>query len=184
MFHWLVFWTGNCRLYLLMYTVQSTQKCPVHSTIHLMVAISTEWKTIWLLTTLLASCTPSHTCVLWLQSGSTLCDPINCSQPGSPVHGILQARILERVAMPSSRVSSQPRERIRIFWVSCIADWFFTAQPLRKPHTPPHATFNDNLSNVMLFYPVSSQQGWYLCVQVCEYHSLRIPFWGSLLRPT
>ena len=43
----------------------------------------------------------------------TLCDPIDCSLLGSSVHGILQARILERVAMPSSRGSSQPRDRTR-----------------------------------------------------------------------
>ena len=39
-----------------------------------------------------------------LQLCPTLCDPMNCSPPGSSVHGILQARILEWVAMPSSRV--------------------------------------------------------------------------------
>ena len=38
----------------------------------------------------------------------TLCDPIDCSPPGSPVHGILQARILEWVAMPSSRDLPDP----------------------------------------------------------------------------
>ena len=38
----------------------------------------------------------------------TLCNPVNCSPPGSSVHGILQARVLEWVAMPSSRGSSQP----------------------------------------------------------------------------
>ena len=38
-----------------------------------------------------------------LQSCPTLCDPMNCSLPGSSVHGVLQARILEWVAMPSSR---------------------------------------------------------------------------------
>ena len=38
-----------------------------------------------------------------LQSCPTLCDPMDCSPPGSPVHGIFQAKILERVAMPSSR---------------------------------------------------------------------------------
>ena len=38
-----------------------------------------------------------------LQSSPTLCDPVDCSPPGSSVHGILQARILEWVAMPSSR---------------------------------------------------------------------------------
>ena len=40
----------------------------------------------------------------------TLCDPVDCSPPGSSVHGILQARILEWVAMPSSRRSSRPRD--------------------------------------------------------------------------
>ena len=41
----------------------------------------------------------------------TLCDPMDCSPPGSSVHGISQARILEGVAMPSSRGSSQPRDQ-------------------------------------------------------------------------
>ena len=39
----------------------------------------------------------------------TLCDPMDCSQPGSSVHGISQARILEWVAISFSRGSSQPR---------------------------------------------------------------------------
>ena len=43
-----------------------------------------------------------------LQLCTTLCDPIDGNPPGSPVHGILQARTLEWVAMPSSRGSSQP----------------------------------------------------------------------------
>ena len=46
-------------------------------------------------------------CARSLQSCPTLCDPMDCSPLGSSVHGILQARILERVAMPSSRGSSQ-----------------------------------------------------------------------------
>ena len=41
----------------------------------------------------------------------TLCDPMDCSPPGSSVRVIFQARILEWVAMPSSRGSSQPRDR-------------------------------------------------------------------------
>ena len=52
-----------------------------------------------------------------------LCDPMDCSPPGSSVHGILQARILEWVAIPFSRGSSQPRDRTP---VSYIADRFFT----------------------------------------------------------
>ena len=49
-------------------------------------------------------------CAQSLQSCLTLGDPMDCSPPGSSVHGILQARILEWVACPFSRVSSQPRE--------------------------------------------------------------------------
>ena len=45
-------------------------------------------------------------CAKSLQSCPTLCDPMDCSLPGSSVHGILQASILEWVAMPSSRGSS------------------------------------------------------------------------------
>ena len=53
-----------------------------------------------------------------LQSCSTLCDPIDSLLPGSSVHGILQASILEWVAIFFSRGSSQPRDRT---WVSRIA---------------------------------------------------------------
>ena len=42
--------------------------------------------------------------VLVTQSCPTLCDPMDCSQPGSSVHGILQARVLEWVAIPSPRI--------------------------------------------------------------------------------
>ena len=45
-------------------------------------------------------------CAKLLQSCPTLCDPMDCNPPGSSVRGILQARILECVAMPSSRGSS------------------------------------------------------------------------------
>ena len=47
--------------------------------------------------------------VLVVQSCPTLCDPMDCSPPGSSVHGIFQARILERVASPFSKGSSHPR---------------------------------------------------------------------------
>jgi len=57
------------------------------------------------------------------QSCSTPRDPTDCSPLSSSVHGILQARILEWVAMPSSRESSQSRNRTQ---VSCIAGGFFT----------------------------------------------------------
>ena len=53
----------------------------------------------------------------------TPCDPMDCSPPGSSVHGILQARILEWVAIPFSRGSSQLRNWTK---VSCIVGKFFT----------------------------------------------------------
>ena len=46
----------------------------------------------------------------WLQLCLTLCSCIDCSLPGSSVHGILQARMLEWGALPSSKGSSQPRD--------------------------------------------------------------------------
>ena len=48
------------------------------------------------------------------QSCPTLCDPMDCSLPGSSVHGIFQARVLEWVAISFSRASSQPRDQTRI----------------------------------------------------------------------
>ena len=57
-----------------------------------------------------------------LQLYLTLCIPRHCSPPASCLYGIVQARILERVSMPSSRRSSQPRSRTR---VSCISGGFF-----------------------------------------------------------
>ena len=70
---------------------------------------------------------------LWLQSCLTLCDPMDCSPPGSSVHEILQTRILEWVAVPSSGGSSPPRN-----WtcVSCIAGGFITAEPRDKSPFP------------------------------------------------
>ena len=50
-----------------------------------------------------------------------LCDPMDCSVPGSSVHGILQARILEWVAISSSRGSSRPRDQTCASYVSCIS---------------------------------------------------------------
>ena len=52
-------------------------------------------------------------CAKLLQSCPTLSDPIDCTPAGSSVHGILQARILEWTARPSSRGSSQPGDRTR-----------------------------------------------------------------------
>ena len=72
------------------------------------------------------------------QSCLTLCDPVDCSRPSSSVHGVLQARILEWVAISFSRGSSQPRDQIRvsciagrrfILWATREADWLYSLQP-------------------------------------------------------
>ena len=68
-----------------------------------------------------------------LQSCCTLCHPMDCSPPGSSAHGILQARILEWVAISSSRGSSWPKDWTRVSCSSCIAGRFFTAEPPGKP---------------------------------------------------
>ena len=64
-------------------------------------------------------------CAKSLQLCLTLCDPMDCSQKGSSAHRILQARILEWVAMPSTRGSSQPRDQTRVSYVSFIGSGFF-----------------------------------------------------------
>ena len=79
------------------------------------------------------------------------CDPMDCSLPGSSVHGISQAKILKWVAISFSRWSSQPRD-----WtcISCIVGRFFTTEPLGKP-----------------FYR-------YMCICICVYVYMCILFFN------
>ena len=72
---------------------------------------------------ILYSLEQKYMCAKSLQSSVTLCDLMDCSPPRSSVHGILQARILEWVAMPSSRGCSRPRDRTCVSSVSCIDRW-------------------------------------------------------------
>ena len=65
-----------------------------------------------------------------VQSCPTLCNLMDCSPPGSSVHGIFQVRILGWGAIPFSRGSPPPRNRTQ---VSCIAQGFFTTEPPGKP---------------------------------------------------
>ena len=77
-----------------------------------------------------------------LQSCSTPCDPIDCSPPGSSVHGILQARILAWVAVPSSMGSSQPRDQTHVSYVSSLVGGFFTTSTTRKVEWPSKQWFS------------------------------------------
>ena len=67
-------------------------------------------------------------------------DPMDCSLPGSSVHGILQLRILKRVAIPFSRGFSQPRDRTQ---VSCILGRFFIFWATREVHDSSEAPSKD-----------------------------------------
>ena len=80
------------------------------------------------------------------QSCPTLCDPMDCNLPGSSVHGIFQARILEWVAISFSRGSSPPRDWTQI---SCIAGGFFANWATRE------APFFHDFSNLNLFVLLS-----------------------------
>ena len=75
-------------------------------------------------------CNAYFVCVLAVQSSPTLCDPMDCSPPGSSVCGILQARILEWVAIPFSRGSSQPRDLTQ---VSALQAESLPSEPQEKP---------------------------------------------------
>ena len=68
-----------------------------------------------------------------VQSCPTFCDPMDCSPPGSSIRGNFQARILELVAMPSSRASSQPRDQTCFPFISCTGGEFFITEPPGKP---------------------------------------------------
>ena len=77
------------------------------------------------------------TCAKSLQSCPTLCDTMDYSLPDSSVHGILQARILEWVAMSSSRGSSQSRRQTHVSYNSLIAGRFFTVWATGKAQKMP-----------------------------------------------
>ena len=93
--------------------------------------------------------------VLVTQSCLTLCDPMDCSLPGSSVHGLSQARILQWVAIPFSGGSSQLRDRNPISYVSCIGRWFFTTGATwEAPSSPKHVS-TENL-RTRTYLPIGS----------------------------
>ena len=77
---------------------------------------------------------PMLGCCVLAKSCPALCNPMDCSPPGSSVHGIPPARILEWVAISFSWGSSGPRDRTHISW---LAGAFFTTEPLGEPHSSP-----------------------------------------------
>ena len=99
-------------------------------------------------------------CVSVTQLCSTLCDPMDCNPPGSSVHGILQARILEWVAIPFSRGSSWPRDHtilhsykvIKTVWychrTRNIDQWNRTENPEINSHSCSQSTIDKGGKNI------------------------------------
>ena len=104
-------------------------------------------------------------CVLSLQSCPALCDAMNCNLPDSSVHEILQARILEWVAMPSPRNLSDPRTKPACLMSASLSGVFFTTS----------ATQEANSSGNYIQYSVINhsekeyEKNVCVCVCVCVY---------------
>ena len=89
---------------------------------------------LWVLKELLGQ--QERLCSSVTQSCPTLCDPMDCSLPGSSVHGIFQPRLLEWAATSDSRGSSQPREGLKPHLLRLLhwqAGGLFTTAPPGKP---------------------------------------------------
>ena len=108
-------------------------------------------------------------CGLVAKSCSTLCDSMDCSSPSSSVHGISQARILQRVAIPFSRGSSQPRNQTR---VSCLGGGLFTPEP---PGKPRHTLIFRSYSCSSIFHICNWIYAFAMCEKVA-FVGLNFPF--------
>ena len=110
---WLITWNCNWLSAITLYEYSKTHKWAMNHLFH--GAMYMKWSEVkW-----------SEVAQLCL----TLCDPMDCSLPGSSVYGIFQARILEWVAISFSRRSSPPRDWTQ---VSCIVDRRFTIWATRE----------------------------------------------------
>ena len=89
-----------------------------------------------------------YCCCSVIKSCLTLCNPMDCSPPGSPGHGMLQARILEWVVISFPRGSSWPRNQTLDSLVPCIAGGFLSTEPLGKPNILLYVYYS------LLFHPL------------------------------
>ena len=114
--------------------------------------------------------------MLWLQTHPfwsspplrMFCDPMDCSPPGSSVHGILQARILEWVVVVFSRESSKPKDQTR---VSCIAHRLQAQIPIWATREAPGMY----KAGVLIFLFAQKTK-----LRVWEVKSTNPRLWGSL----
>ena len=101
------------------------------------------------------------------QSCQALCDPRNCSPPGSSIQRILQARTLEWIAISFSRRSSQPRDRTHVSYIPCIGrqilyHWATEEVPIQEDHP---AKTQDNFT-----CPSATEQNKIIDSCKCDFH--------------
>ena len=118
-----------------------------------------------------------------LQLCPTVCNPMDCSLPDSSFHAILQAKILEWVAIPFSRGSSQHRDQTRVSCISCVGRQFLYQFFLIM--SSPHPTFLevitvDSLRCIFLYISVSSYRDMPQFI-LNHGHSDCFQIWGSWL---
>ena len=98
-------------------------------------------------------------CAKLLQSCPIVCNPMDCSPPGSSGHGILQARILKWAAKPFSRGSSRHRDQTQVSYItgsnlclSCLLHWQADSLPLASPRMgSPSLWIQTTLTKLFIF---------------------------------
>ena len=125
--------------------------------------------------------------MLVTQSCPTLCDPMDCSPPGSSVHRILQGRIMECVAIPFSKGSSRPRDQTQIFYQqgSPVILWCKNGVLYTHTHTHTHTHMYVYICMCMYIWCLSLVPGtellgiswgweYHLSFQWASFHSTRV----------
>ena len=106
------------------------------------------------------------------QSCPTLCDPVDCSLPGSSIHGLFKARVLEGVVISFSRGSAWFRDRTRVshiagrcftFWATREAHRFQRWDKLYHRLTNPHIYWQDTAMFVSYTFKKSVIKLWLFC---------------------
>ena len=129
---------------------------------------------LWEIGPFLACCLKVKVTVLVAQPCPTLCNSMNCNLPGSSVYGILQARILEWIAVPFSRGSSQPRiePRSHIAGGLQVDSW---------PSEPPGKLKNIGVGNLSLLQGIFPTQGLNWGLLHCRRILYQLNYQGSLI---
>ena len=106
--------------------------------------ILSHWMEVRLVNILGDFLQPTSVTSIVVYAWSALCNPMHCSLPGSPVHEVFQARILQWVAISFSMGSSWPRDQTHVSSVSCIAGGFFTCWAIKEEI---HYKYNQKLKS-------------------------------------